>query len=127
MPRGPAPAWRVRKEPVADNWLLASVNEAGGHGKHHPDTGMYAEMIMRGLANRGEAEEWKRALHRSAVYLHKWGLADIGVTAKIERSGSGYIIRFAAVDKTHAQNYVVSTYGPDPTRWPYWARGRAAS
>jgi hypothetical protein len=126
MPRGPAPQWRARKQPVADDWLLASVSQAGGHGQHDGETGFYADLVMRDLADRPEAEEWKRALHRSAVYLHKWGLADIGVSAKIERSGGGYIIRYRAVNKQHAQSYVVRTYGPDPARWPYWARGRAA-
>lgn len=126
MPRGPAPQWRARKEPIADDWLLASVNEAGGHGQHHPETGFYAQLVMRGLADRAEAETWKQALHRSAVYLRRWKIADIGVSAKIERSGSGYIIRYHAVNKAHAQNYVVTKYGPDPSKWPYWARGRTA-
>lgn len=126
MPRGPAPQWRARREPIADSWLMASVEQAGGHGSHHPETGFYAELIMRGLADRAEAEEWKRALHRSAVYLHKWKIADIGVSARIERSGNGYIIRYRAVNKAHAQSYIVRTYGEDPSKWPYHARGRAS-
>jgi len=125
MPRGPAPQWRARKQPVADNWLLASIEEAGGHGHHDAQTGRYADMVMRDLADRAEAEEWRRALHRSAVYLHKWGLATIGVSAKIKRRGGEYVIEYVAINKAHAQNYIVTTYGEDPSRWPYWARGRS--
>jgi hypothetical protein len=127
MPRGPAPQWRARKEPVADDYLMASVNQAGGQGSHHPETGFYAELILRGLADRAEAEEWRRALHRAARYLDKWGICPIGVTAKIERAGGGYLVRFKAVDKKIAQGYVVRVYGPDPSAWPYHARRRGAS
>lgn len=127
MPRGAAPAWRARKEPVADDWLLASVNQAGGLGKHHPETGHYKHLVMRGLASREEAQAWKQALHRSAVYLHKWHIADVGVSAKIERAGKGYIIKYFAVNKSHAQAHIIKTYGADPARWPYHARGRAAT
>lgn len=127
MPRGPAPQWRARKQPIADDWLLASVEEAGGHGKHDAQTGHYHPMVMRGLADRAEAEEWRRALHRSAVFVCRWKIAEVGVSAKIKRRGSEYVIEYVAINKAHAQNYVVTKYGPDPSKWPYWARGRTVT
>lgn len=124
MPRGPAPAWRARKQPVVDDWVLASVNEAGGPGKHDPVTGHYARLVIRGLADRGEAEEWRRALYRCAHYLTRAGVADVGVSAVIKRAGSGYLIEYHAVDKTLARKHVMDKYGPDRSKWPYDPRRR---
>lgn len=125
MPRGPAPQWRARKQPVLDDYVLASVTQAGGPGKHHPETGHYAMLIIRGLADREEAGEWKRALFRCAHYLHRNGIADVSMSADIKRSGSGYLIEFRAVDKTIARQHVMAKYGTDRSKWPYDPRGRA--
>ena len=127
MPRGPAPEWRKRKQPITDDYLMASVTQAGGLGKHHPETGAYAELIIKGLASREEAAEWKRSLHRCALYLHKNGIADISVTTKIERAGTGYLLRFTVYSKTHARKYVLDTHGPDRSLWPYDVRRRGGS
>lgn len=127
MGRGPAPGWKARKEPITDHYLLASVNQAGGPGQHHPTTGAYSELVIKGLASREEATEWKRSLHRCAVYLHRNGIASIGVSTKIERAGNGYLIRFTVYNKTHSQNYVLETYGRDRSEWPYDVRRRGGA
>jgi hypothetical protein len=125
MPRGPAPGWRQRKEPVLDNYVLASVTQAGGIGKHNPE-GHYAELIIRGLADRDEAKEWQQALYRCAHYLNRTGQAAVSMSAKIERDGDGFRIRFKAVDKTHARAHVMRKYGPDRSKWPYDPRRKGA-
>jgi hypothetical protein len=123
MPRGPAPAWTQRKEPVVDEYVMASVTAAGGLGRYHPETGHYAELIVRGLNTREEAAEWKRALFRCAHFLNRHG-TPVSMSAQIERAGDGYQIRFAAVDKTKAREHVMARYGTNRTKWPYDPRRR---
>ncbi len=127
MPRGPAPPWRARKEPVLDAHILASVEQAGGIGHHDPETGHYAELVIRDLATREEAAEWSRALHRSAYFMSRHGVADVSVKAKISKDGKGYKIVFRAVDKTCARAYVLATYGEDRSKWPYDPRRRGGA
>jgi hypothetical protein len=119
MPRGPAPAWRARKPPVLDDHVLASVEQAGGIGKHHPETGHYATLWIRGFDSREDAQEWSRALYRCAHYLNRTGQAAVSMSAKIHRKGAAYAIEFRAVDKTFAKNHVLQKYGPDRSKWPY--------
>jgi len=134
MPRGPAPAWRARKPPVVDGWILASVNQAGGLGKHHPQTGHYATLVIRGLADRDEAAEWHRALYRCAHWLNRTGQAPVSMSAKIQKharpckeSDCAYHIEFRAVDKTLARKHVLEKYGPDRSKWPYDPRRRGGT
>jgi hypothetical protein len=124
MPRGPAPAWRARKPPVTDDYLLASVNQAGGLGKHDATTGHYSELVIKGLSTKEEAAEWKRSLHRCAYYLFKNGLADISVKTAIERDGKQYAVRFSAINKAHTYAHVIARYGEDRSQWPYNPRRR---
>jgi hypothetical protein len=124
MPRGPAPGWRKRKDPVTDDYILASVNQAGGPGKHDPATGHYGELLIEDLASKEEAIEYRNSLFRCALWLHRNGVAEISMSAKIERAGKQYRIRFAAVDKTWARQHVLSKYGPDRSKWPYDPRRR---
>jgi hypothetical protein len=121
MPRGPAPAWRARKPPVRDDYLLASIQ--GAEGRHHPETGQYAQLVIAGCASLDEAKEEIRALHRSANHLSKWKLTKpIGVFTKIRKNGGAYDVEFTVVDKSYARKFVVDRYGPDPSKWPYLAR-----
>ena len=126
MPRGPAPGWRTRKEPVLDSHVMASVEQAGGLGKHHPETGHYAELIIKGLTSKEEAQEWSRSLYRAAHYLNRNNIAPVSMSAKIERDGDGYRIRFKAVDKTLARKHVMEKYGADRSKWPYDPRRRGS-
>jgi len=110
MPRGPAPAWRHRKEPVLDHWLQASIDRAGGK----PDErGWYAEMHIRGLGDRDEAQEYVRALHRSKRHT------GLSLTAEIIRDGDGYRVVFHVITKTAGRQYMLDKYGPDRSKWPY--------
>jgi hypothetical protein len=127
MARGPAPGWKARKEPVLDDHIFKSVELAGGLGKHHPETGHYQELLIRGFADRDEAIEWQKALHRCALYLHRTGQASVSMSAKIERDGKGWRIRFKAVDKTFAKKYMLDRYGPDRSKWPYDPRRRGGA
>lgn len=124
MPRGPAPGWRRRMEPILDDHVLASVAQAGGIGQHHPVTGHYATLIIRGLASKDEAAEWKRALHRSAHYLARHNVADVSMSASVRRDGTKWLIEFRVIDKTIARNYILQQYGPDRSKWPYDPRRR---
>jgi hypothetical protein len=127
MPRGPVPSWTFRREPVTDAYVLASVKQAGGIGHHDPATGHYAEMVIRGLGSMDEAAEWKNSLYRCAHYLNRKGIAPVSMSqAKIERDGTGFLIRFRAGDKTYARQKVLSKYGPDRSKWPYDPRQRGA-
>lgn len=122
MPRGAAPGWRRRQEPVLDDWLMASMHRAGG--KHHPETGHYAELVIV-CDSVEEAREHSKALYRSARYLHKWRLADIGVSTDRPKKKNGkFIVTFRAVDKTLARKHVMEKYGEDRSKWPYDPRRR---
>lgn len=120
MPRGPSPVWKQRKEPILDAHVLASINQAGG--KYDPETGHYAVIRYTGCDTRERAAEIKRALHRSAMYLHRHKIASVGMHAEIIREGDTFTVEYRAVDKTMARKYVVEKYGTDPNKYPYFAR-----
>lgn len=114
MPRASAPPWRQLKEPVLDHYVQASLDQA--NGTPDPDTGHYAELHITGIAEREEAEEYKRALYRAAKRMK------VSMSATVHRSGSGYAIHFKAIDKRAARAYVLARYGNDRTKWPYSPR-----
>jgi hypothetical protein len=124
MPRGPAPAWRTRKEPISDDYLLAAINQAGGPGRHDPETGHYATLVIRGFENREDAKEWDKSLFRCALWQCRNRGADISVSTKIYRDGPGYSIKFSVYNKTHARKYLMDKHGTDRTKWPYDPRRR---
>lgn len=125
MPRGPAPGWRARKQPVVDDWIMAAVTRAGGLGKHHPQTGHYQTLIIDGLKDREEADEWKKALFRCAHWMSRNGIAPVSVTIKIEPvKGAGYQIRYGVYDKTMARKHIMEKHGTDRSKWPYDPRRR---
>jgi hypothetical protein len=125
VPRSPVPEWRRRKEPILDHYVMASIENAGGAGKHNA-AGHYGTLVIRDLAGLSEAQEYVRALNRSALFLHRYQIADVGMSAKIEREGDAYVVRFKAVDKTLARAHVLKRYGSDRSRWPYDPRRRGA-
>lgn len=123
MPRGPAPAWRARKEPVSDDYLLAAIDQAGGPGKHDAN-GLYGTLIIRGLKDRDEAKEWDRSLFRCALWLTRNRNADISVSTKIDRDVDGYRLTFSVHNKTHARAYHLAKNGTDRSKWSYDPRRR---
>ena len=91
MPRGPAPAYRARKEPVADDYLLAVISQAGGAGQHDPTTGLYGTLVLRGFKDRDEAKEWDRSLYRCALWLTRNRGADIACRPRSRRPATGMV------------------------------------
>jgi len=126
MPRGPAPGWKARKPPITDAYILAAVNQAGGVGKHHPQTGEYATLVLRGFADRDEALEWQRSLYRCALFLHKRRGIPVSVSVKMGRDGKGWKLTYRVGDKTHARKYHLETHGTDRRRWAYDPTRRGA-
>ena len=116
MPRGPKPGWRNRMEPVTDDYILASVSQAGGK---HDATGHYATLRIKGFATREEANEYRKSLHRCALWLMRNGVAELSVSPKILRDGKGYLVEFTAISKVHARAYHLETHGTDRSLWPY--------
>ncbi len=127
MARGPAPAWRARKPPISDDYLLAAVTQAGGPGKHDPKTGLYATLVVRGFEDRDEAKEWDLSLYRCALWLTRNRNADLSVATKIERDGNGWLVRFSVYNKTHARAHVMAKHGTDRSKWPYDPRRRGGT
>ena len=95
---------------MLDHLILASVDQASGRYNEH---GHYGELIYSGCDTRARAEEIKRALFRAGKHTGQ------SVSAKIEKTGDQWQVRFKAIDKTMARSYMLSHYGDDRTRWPY--------
>lgn len=110
MPRAAAPEWRRRKEPVLDHLLIASVQQANGV---HNEEGHYGELVYTGIETKIRANEIKRALFRAGKYTGH------SVSAKVEKNGNQWLVRFKAIDKTMAKKYMLTKYGEDRTKWPY--------
>lgn len=103
---------------MLDHYLKASIDQADG--KHHPETGHYAELIYAGCDTRERAKEIRQALYRSGYHLK------VSVMATVEPAKDGtFQVRFRAVNKDHARKFVLDHYGNDSGRWPY--QPRAAS
>lgn len=127
MPRGPAPGWRARKQPVTDAYIMAAVEAAGGLGKHD-SAGHYGVLVIRGLADRDEAAEWRRSLFRCAHFMARNGIAPVSISqADIERDGKKYKLTFRVSDKTMARKHQLETHGADRSRWAYDPRRRGGN
>lgn len=128
MPRGAAPQWRARKQPVADAHVLASVQQAGG--QYDPATGFYTWITVRFGPNE-DPQEWHQALRRAARYLHANGIANIGIHIEpkrgTKRDAKGRYIRYVAVNKAHTYQYMLTKYGSDRSKWPYDPRRRGGT
>jgi hypothetical protein len=116
MPRGPAPQWKRRIEPVLDAHVLASVNA----GPMNPENGHYAVLVYTGCQSMDRAQRIKRNLFNSAKIL------GYSMGAKIESLPDGsYQVRFNAREKKYARAAVIAKYGPDRSKWPYDPRKKA--
>jgi len=117
MPRGPAPQWKRRAEPVLDDHVRASVDAA--NGKHDPETGHYATLRYVDCATKERADEIKRALYRCAKYL------GYSMSAQIKKaSDDTWLVEYKAIDKVMARKHVLEKYGTDRSKWPYDPRAR---
>ena len=115
MPRGPERQWRAQKQPLTDHLIQSSVTG----GLVDPQRGFYAERIYQGIENEERAVEIRRSLFRCAKRL------GYSMSAHVERMpNSEFQIRFRAIDKRAARAFMVRTYGPDRTKWPYNPRMR---
>jgi hypothetical protein len=116
MPRGPAPQWRTRKEPILDAHIRASVDQVKGV---YDENGHYGLLVYAGCADRDRAKEISQALYRAARHL------GFSVSVKTVKAGDGtYQLHFRAIDKTHAKAYVLEKYGTDRSKWAYDPRRR---
>lgn len=106
-------AYLRRKEPIVDHLVMASVDGAGGPGKHD-DQGHYKHLTYFGCETEARAKEIRQALFRCARYLK------VSMSATAHRSDDGtWQVDFFAVNPDHARAYVVGRYGTDRTKWAY--------
>jgi hypothetical protein len=137
MPRGKGSAPRPRKAVIAgtvivgqaedaDRYVLASISQAGGIGRHD-EHGHYATLVLGDLASREEADAWKKALYRSCVWLWRHGTPVSLSRADIEHDAGGYRIRFRISDKVHARAYHLREHGSDRSKWAYDPIGRGGT
>lgn len=125
MPRGPSPGWSRRTEPILDDWILKSINHAGG--KYDADTGHYAKLVYAGCATKSRADQIEDALYRCGRYLHRRKIADIGVHAKARKqpeSDGTFSVDYVAINKAHTYKYLIDKHGEDKNKWPYNPRAK---
>jgi hypothetical protein len=115
MPRGPAPAWTA----CAPHTL-----EAKPYIEAAARLGYDIELTWSGIPTRERAREMRKGLYNAAK-LHR---PAVSVASEIEPGSNGtWSIRFKVLDKKAARAYIVATYGPDRTQWPYNARQKGGS
>lgn len=99
MPKGPGSPLRPRKHPLTDEHIQASVARG-----LDPVTGHYAELVYGGIETQERALEIKRSLYRCAKFL------GYSMKADIEQAGTGYQVRFKAIDKAKARAHIAAEY-----------------
>jgi hypothetical protein len=118
LARGTAPEWRRRKEPVLDEYVLASINSVPSYS---PDTGHYGKLVYTGCETPERGAEIVQALHRSARHL------GVSLSATVTPADDGtYSVEFTAINKAHARAYVLAKHGKDRSQWPYDPRKRGS-
>jgi hypothetical protein len=109
-----------RKLPILDGYILASVHQIGYGLGNYDDEGHYSTLVIRGLASRPTAQEWKRGLYRAALYLTRHGTPVSVSMAKIARDGlRGWKITYRVSDKDKAKAHQLAAHGSDKSRWAY--------
>lgn len=109
MPRGPERPWRAQRGPHLDGHILA----AAAHGE------LVENEIEPGQAMDAEtATALKQALYRAA---RRQGYS---LSATVEKSSTGYQVRFKVFNKAEARAYMIAKYGADRSKWPYNPRAR---
>ena len=118
MPRAGPPSWKLRKEPILDNYVQASIDAV--NGIHDPDTGHYGTLVYAGIETRERALEIKQSLFRCAYYMHSHKIADVSMSAEIKKAKDGtFNVEFRAINKQHARAYLLATKGEDRSKWAY--------
>jgi hypothetical protein len=101
-----------------DEYIRESIRQA--NGQCHPETGHYATLHIHGIADLEEAHEVRKAIYRSAIWLHRNAGLNCSVTHKfIKHPDKTYSVQYTVYNKDHAYAYMVNHYGPDQTKWPY--------
>lgn len=108
MARAPIHAMRQRKAPILDHYVQASI-EAGMN-----DQGHYGELVYAGIEDQLRAIEIRRALFRSAKHLGVSLKADVEAGA-----GDTHQVRFKAIDKAVARQFMAQTYRGREHEMPY--------
>lgn len=110
MARGPGRQWKARKPPFTHEHVQLSVAE----GLVDEERGFYAEKLYEGCETQERAEEIRRSLHRCAQHM------GFSIRARVEKAADGtWQVRYHAIDKAKARAWVLATYGPDRSKWPY--------
>lgn len=114
MPKGPGSPLRPRKHPLTDDHIQASVARG-----MDPETGHYAELVYGGIETEARALEIKRSLYRCAKFL------GYSMKADMERTATGWQVRFRAIDKAKARAHIAAQYKDRPHELPYnpYAKG----
>jgi hypothetical protein len=125
MPRSPAPQWKLRKQPIVDHLVQASIDAVGGICD--PDTGHFGRLVYAGCESAERAQEIHQALFRCAYYMHTHKIADVSMSAKVKPQKDGtYNVEYVAINKAHARMYQVNTKGQDRNKWAYNPRARGS-
>jgi hypothetical protein len=108
MPKGPAPQWRARKQPLTDEHVQASVAQ-GMNAEGH-----YGVLVYGPIDDPARALEIKRSLYRCAKFLGYAMHADIE-----QRTDGKHQVRFKAIDKAKARAHIAQKYKDRPHELPY--------
>jgi hypothetical protein len=108
----PPPYWQMRKQPILDEYIQASVNLTNGQ---YNELGHYGTLKYVGCETRDRANEIKDSLYRSARHF-KVSLA----YKVIHEKDDTYSVEYTVVNKAHARAYVIEKYGNNPEKWPYY-------
>jgi hypothetical protein len=112
MPKGPPPAWKVRKEPILDHFVKAAVESV--NGVYDQETGRYSTLVITGAETKDKASEISQALFRSARHLK------VSVSTKINQAEDrSYDVEFTVYNKKHARAYIAAKAGGDRSKLAY--------
>jgi len=91
-----------------------------GDGVYDPATGHYGTVVIKPIEDKDRALEIKRALYRSANYLHRNKKMNLSMHAEVVPLADGaFSVEFKAINKSHARAYVLQKYGTDRSKFPY--------
>ena len=111
MPRGSAPEWKRRKEPILDHYIQALLDRANNQTDEH---GCYGTLVYAGCQDFSSADEIRKALYRSACHMK------VSLSYKIKKADDGtWNVEFSCYPKAVGKAHVVNHYGEDRSKWAY--------